>query len=187
MQRILCMCMCISCRCRFMMFRKIIKIPNLILTIGLTNYLPWLSLNWSVRWFAFVHRSTCTFCCIPSHASVGEMSEGEMSRGKIPFPDVLVWSTKLVDGRPRVLHTTVERVAAECTMHAANHSRSLALSLFGLSDTTFFPRFSKIIRRLIFNLSWDKQAISRKCEFFILCVYLVTSVSMTPLISHQDI
>jgi len=113
MQRILCMCMCISCSCRFMMLRKIIRIPNLTIT----NYLPWISLNWSVRWFAVVQRSTCTFCCIPSHASVGEMSEGEMSRGEIPFPDVLVWSTKLVDGRPRVLHlrrSSASRLNAQC-------------------------------------------------------------------------
>ena len=77
---------------------------------------------------------------------------------------------------------TVERVAAECTMHAANHSRSLAVSPFGLSDTTFCPFFNKIIRRRILNLLWDKHSINRKCEFFLTCVYLMNSLSMTPLL-----
>ena len=52
MPPILYMKICINCNSSFMMFRKIIRIPNLILTIP--NYLPWLSLNLSVSWFAFV-------------------------------------------------------------------------------------------------------------------------------------
>jgi len=60
--------------------------------------------DWSVNWFAYVQRSSCTFCRIPSNASVREMSEGKMSKGKCSFPGVLVLSTEIVDGRPRVLH-----------------------------------------------------------------------------------
>ena len=52
-----------------------------------------------------VHRSIS--CLIPSHASVKEMSEGgkcPLSGGQCPFPGILVLSTEIVDGRPRVLH-----------------------------------------------------------------------------------
>ena len=37
--------------------------------------------DWSINWFVCVQRSTCTSCCIQSHASIREMSEGEMLRG----------------------------------------------------------------------------------------------------------
>ena len=37
--------------------------------------------DWSINWFVCVQRSTCTSCCIQSHASIREMSEGEMPRG----------------------------------------------------------------------------------------------------------
>jgi len=32
--------------------------------------------DWSVNWFACVQRSTCTYCRIPSHASVRDISDG---------------------------------------------------------------------------------------------------------------
>ena len=67
--------------------------------------------DWSVNRFACVQRSTCTSCRIPSHASVKEMSLGECPErkcpfpgGQCPYPDVLVLSTEIVDGRRRVLH-----------------------------------------------------------------------------------
>ena len=111
------------------------------------------------------------------------MSEVEMTRGKCPFPGVLVWSQQKSSTVELVYYIyrpkTVERVAAECTMHATNHSRSLAVSLFGLSDTTFCPRFNKIIRRLIFNLLWDTQAV---CKFLLQWVYLATPVPSIPLL-----
>jgi len=113
MQPILYMKICINCNSRFMMFRKIIRIPNLILTIP--NYLPWLSLNWSVSWFAFVQH--LHFLSYPSHASVREISEGEMSSSPVYWCGQQNSATVSC-----ITSTTVERVAAECTMHAANHS-----------------------------------------------------------------
>ena len=52
----------------------------------------------------------------------------------------------------------------------------------------FLSIFNKIIRRRIFNLSWDKHAISRKCEFsstkqthrLLVCAVIVYPFDRTP-------
>jgi len=77
----------------------------------------------SVNRFACVQRSICTSCLIPSHASVGEMYEGKMSRGKCPFPErsmSVPLCIGVINRSPRrstscITLTTVERVVDECT------------------------------------------------------------------------
>ena len=179
MQPILYMKICINCNSRFMTFRKIIRIPNLILTIP--NYLSWLSLNWSVSWFAFVQH--LHFLSYP----VARECQGNIRGRNVQGDNVrspVYWCGQQNSATVScITSTTVERVAAECTMHAANHSIEVTdIVTVRFIGYDFLSIFNKIIHRHIFNLLCDKQAISRKCEFFLPCVYLVNSVSMTPLL-----
>jgi len=155
MQPISYTCICISCNCRFMMFRKkIIKMPNLTLTIyPITCH----SFNWIGQLVGLPSFGAALALFVVSRRTPlsGKCPRGKCPGGKCPFPGVLVWSTKLVDGRTRVLSLYNGR-AHRGWMHAANHSRSLALSPFDFfSDTTSYPRFNKIVRRLIFYHLWD--------------------------------
>ena len=72
---------------------------------------------------ACVQRSTCTYCSIPSHASVGENARG----GKCPWENIrsqgaqcsfpVYWCCQQKSSRStlRITLTTVERVVDECT------------------------------------------------------------------------
>jgi len=74
---------------------------------------------------AYVQRSTCISCRIPSHASIGGKYEGGSSEGKCPFPGVSVrfpmyWCGQQESLRSTVAlvyytYRTVERVVAEYT------------------------------------------------------------------------
>jgi len=88
-----------------------------------------LIINRWANWFACVRRSTCTSCRISSHASVGKMSEGEMSRGgnyargnvrskagAMSVPRCIgVVSRNCRRSTSCIILTMVERVVAECT------------------------------------------------------------------------
>jgi len=78
--------------------------------------------DWSINWFVCVQRSTCTSCCIQSHASIREMSEGKCPGGMpVPRGSMSVRRCTGVAGSNRrrstscITLTTVERVVAECT------------------------------------------------------------------------
>jgi len=80
--------------------------------------------DWSVNGFACVQRSSCTFCRIPSNASVREMSEGKNVKGEMFVPRC----TGVVNRNRRrstscITLTTVERVMTECTKFITLWSR----------------------------------------------------------------
>ena len=68
----------------------------------LSSQRPLIAVNWSVNLHACVQRSTCISCRISSHANPAlPIVQAEID---LPLHGLLAWSTKLVDGRPRVLH-----------------------------------------------------------------------------------